>query len=306
MQEWLIDILRNPHNGNKLVRNGNEFVDEGTNARFSIKENIPIFTEKETKGKTALHKELDTEFHYVEHYREDAFLYDYFKEEDAPAMRHKLKRFHQSILKEIPSHAQTILDVGCGSAWIAQALIPEGKRVVSMDIAFTNTQKALEKTPSPQHVAVVADVFNLPFAEHSFDCITACEIMEHTYDPPLFMEKLWLLLKPGGTLIVSVPYKEKIEYYLCVHCNKPTPRNAHLHSFDKEKLQQLGQPLATKKVTIRTVGNTILIKLRTHVFLQYLPFSWWKGIDTFFTKLVDKAEWVVAVLSRPSDTSDRS
>ena len=55
----------------------------------------------------------------------------------------------------------------------------------------------------------------------------------------LFIEKLIEKLKTGGKLIITTPYNEKLEYYLCVHCNLPTPKNAHLHSFNKQNIKEI-------------------------------------------------------------------
>jgi ubiquinone/menaquinone biosynthesis C-methylase UbiE len=93
---------------------------------------------------------------------------------------------------------------------------------------------ALKNLPHPDHSAIVADVFNMPFKKNSFDIIIASEVIEHVFDPKLFIEKISAVLKPGGKLILLTPYNETIIYHLCVHCNNPTPANAHLHSFNEK------------------------------------------------------------------------
>src|SRR5690606_33120134 len=151
--------------------------------------------------------------------------------------------------------------------------------VVSMDIALRNTSKALEVYPYENHYAVVADAFNLPFKKDSFDFIVASEIIEHVYDPEKFVENLFSVLKPGGKLIITTPYKEKIQYSLCVHCNKPTPVHAHLHSFDEKILKALYLKDDLKHFRYKTFGNKVFIHLRTHTVLKYFGFRFWKLID---------------------------
>jgi 2-polyprenyl-3-methyl-5-hydroxy-6-metoxy-1,4-benzoquinol methylase len=300
MQEWLIDILRNPQTGNRLrpVPTAGNLEDEQTGVAFPVKENIPVFTEIQRNEQTDLHKKLGTEFDYIDHYQTDAEFFDYFEEDDNPATVHDLKRFRQSVLKRIPKQSRRILDVGCGKAWVAEAMIAEGKQVVSLDIAFANTSKALQRIPSPSHAAVIADVYNLPFPEHTFDCVTACEIMEHTYDPALFVEKLWRIVKPGGTLIISVPYKEKIKYNLCIHCNRPTPENAHLHSFDKKKLEKLSRQPDAERIEIKPVGNKVLVQLRTHLLFRHTGFKCWNAMDSLASHVLDKAYRVILVMKK--------
>ena len=97
----------------------------------------------------------------------------------------------------------------------------------------------LKKYPFERHHAIVADVYALPFQTNTFDCIVAAEVMEHTPDPKLFIAHLLRILKPNGTLIITTPFNERIPHSLCVHCNRATPHNAHLHSFDQQKIKAL-------------------------------------------------------------------
>ena len=103
---------------------------------------------------------------------------------------------------------------------------------VPVFISLDNTSKALKKYSFGNHSAVVADAFSLPFNENVFDYVIASEIIAHVVDPATFVKNLVQILKPGGTLIVTTPYKEKIKYTLCVFCNKPTQMKI-LHSTDQ-------------------------------------------------------------------------
>lgn len=303
MNQWLSDILINPDTSSPLSyeSNTNTLSDSTHNKVFQVKNNIPIFTDElVTTEKTDVHHSFNSNFNYLEHYQNDAVVFDYFKEDTHPATVHELKRFRQSVISKVPKEAQLLLDVGSGSAWLADNFTKKGKHVVSLDISYTNIEKALKKCSSPLHSGVVADSFHLPFAENTFDCIVACEIMEHTYNPQLFVNALYKVLKPGGTLIITTPYKEKIEYYLCVHCNKPTPKNAHLHSFDKKAMEILSKELDFERREISTTGNSLLTKLRTHVFFNIFGFNFWKVIDSFFNMITDKGSRIILLARKKS------
>ena len=168
--------------------------------------------------------------------------------------------------------------------------INSGTRVVSLDVAQANAEKALKKYPSDNHAAVVADVFALPFKENTFDCIVASEIIEHTVDPHAFVEALKRVLKPGGTLIISTPYKEKIEYSLCIHCNCKTPKNAHLHSFDKNNMRSLHSTSGLEVERITLVGNKLLLMSRMAILLDKMGYRLWKAIDGIFNVILPKAQ----------------
>ncbi|NLT50772.1 MAG: class I SAM-dependent methyltransferase, partial [Ignavibacteria bacterium] len=161
-------------------------------------------------------------FRYAEHYKKDAAEFDYF-EERCGATEHDERRLREYIISLIPNSVDTILDVGCGSAWIAKNMLPKHKKVISLDISVTNPKKALSIYPFSNHSGLTADSFFLPFRSNSFSCIVASEIIEHVVSPADFVKELIRVLKPSGKLIISTPYKEKIQYVLCIHCNRTTP-----------------------------------------------------------------------------------
>ena len=153
-----------------------------------------------------------------------------------------------------------------------------------MDISFKNPAEVLKENPDENHAALVADAYHLPFKKNSFDAIIASEILEHVYDPKLFMIKLLEALKPGGRLIITTPYNEKIEYFLCVHCNKPTPKNAHLYSFNEKNIVNF---IPQELVNFKTdkFSNKYLVRLRLNLLMSFLPFGLWKFKDAVINSI---------------------
>ncbi len=239
---------------------------------FEIEGNIPVMIEKQNAIETK------NGFDYLEHYKTDAEKFDYF-EDRFGATEYSERRLREYIISQIPSATTSVLDVGSGSAWLAKKFQGSDTFLCSMDATIINTSKALEKYPSPKHTAVVADAFRLPFKPGSFDCVVAAEIIEHVPDPKAFVHSLLKVIKPTGTLIISTPYKEVIKYALCIHCNQRTPYNAHLHSFDEDKLRSL---FTDEKISLfcwKAFNNKFLLFARTHVVLKYFPFGLWKAVD---------------------------
>lgn len=235
---------------------------------------------------------------YAEHYQRDAELFDYQQtwSDDAGAL-HENRRLHETILAQAPRRAGLrVLDVGCGSAWLAGAMLPGGHEVVSMDVSTVNPQRALVRYPSARHYAVVADVFNLPFVDGLFDFIVAGEVIEHVPDPGAFLAALLRVLAPGGRLVVTTPYDEKIQYCLCIHCNRPTPHDAHLHSFTANKLRSLMPPGWEQHTHTLRFMNKALLRLRTHVLLTYLNYGLWRLLDTLANQLVQKPARLMLVV----------
>ncbi len=223
---------------------------------------------------------MTQKFDYVNHYKIDAEEFDYF-EERTGATEHDERRVHEYIISKIEENVKSILDVGAGSAWVADYFVKNSVKVTSLDLSKINVTKAKEIVPENLHSQIVADSFKLPIKNNSYDIVIASEIIEHVISPKDFVNELFRVVKPGGKLIITTPYKEKLRYYLCIHCNKKTPVHAHIHSFDENKLISLCDSQGLSDVIWNTFGNKLLIFLRTYVLLKYLPFNLWKAIDTF-------------------------
>lgn len=55
-------------------------------------------------------------------------------------------------------------------------------------------------------VDVVASVYELPFVENEFDTVLCVSVLEHLEDPRKAIAEMHRVLKPGGKIIISVPF----------------------------------------------------------------------------------------------------
>ena len=256
-----------------------------SNKVYSFIEEVPcIMADDNLMADTEIHSKYGTKFHYVDHYQKDAAIFDYFQEVNNRATGLELRRLQQSIIREITGEMSLILDAGCGGGWVSKVLVPSGKKVISMDVSPGNPVKAIRELKHKNHAGLIADIYNIPLKEKSLDCIIASEVMEHLPDPRTFIIKMLKLLKKNGKLIITTPYNEKIEYYLCVHCNRPTPKNAHLYSFNESNIIQL-IPEKGIKWKYDIFMNKYLLKIRADIVLGFLSFSMWRKIDKMFNFL---------------------
>ena len=289
MKDWLLPLLRIPLSDTPLTlsSDGKHLVGDGIS--FHIDGDIPSFLERHT---------AENGFDYTAHYTADAEVFDYFEEESDPLSALGSRLLRHTTMRQVPDSARLLLDVGCGSAFVAQHFCPRGRRVVSMDIAQANVRKALQLYPSDNHAAVVADAYRLPFADNTFDCIIASEIIEHTVDPQGFLAALIAKVKPGGLLLVSTPYRERIAYSLCIHCNCKTPHNAHLHSFDEAKFERLAAPLPADITGMRLVDNKLILRSHLAVPLSRLGMPLWSACDRLANRLTRKASHFIIALRK--------
>lgn len=61
----------------------------------------------------------------------------------------------------------------------------------------------IEKRDNPD---IVADASNIPVTDNSYDAAIMGELLEHTPDPLPVLKEAHRILKPGGTLLVTVPF----------------------------------------------------------------------------------------------------
>ncbi len=223
---------------------------------------------------------------YVSHYRVDAERFDYFNNPDPTDVEYE-KLFRKFILGLAGKHAR-VLDMGSGSGWTSS--IPH-EQLYYVDLSMRNLS-ALKSGSSAQ---TLADANYLPFKDESLDLVIASEILEHLNSPEIAAHEIWRVLRPGGKAIVSTPYKERLRYTLCIHCNQVTPLNAHLHSFDKQMLMSMF-PSGRKRTYL--FGSKVLAIARAARLLGKLPLRIWRMIDYPLIKAIDKAQHVVVVLEK--------
>lgn len=79
----------------------------------------------------------------------------------------------------------------------------------------------------------MSKIEDIPYKKNFFDTVVATDVLEHVLDLTFCSHQILSCLKPGGILIVRVPYKENLSSYL----KNDQPYNLiHLRNFDKESL----------------------------------------------------------------------
>ncbi len=122
--------------------------------------------------------------------------------------------------------AENVLDVGCSQGAVSLLLAAKGACVVGVDNEFPSidfARRSAESLPAgfrDKVTFVCADFLAYDAGGRSFDSIVMTEVLEHVFDPSLFLEKARVLLAPFGKLIVTVPFgisphhDHKRTYYL--------------------------------------------------------------------------------------------
>jgi SAM-dependent methyltransferase len=93
--------------------------------------------------------------------------------------------------------AGRVLDVG-GGRRRGRFTPPDSARWVVADIGLSGRPD------------VAADLLALPFRDASFDAVKATEVLEHVPDAAHALDECRRVLRPGGHLVVTVPFLERL------------------------------------------------------------------------------------------------
>jgi SAM-dependent methyltransferase len=85
----------------------------------------------------------------------------------------------------------------------------------------------------------IADITKLPFADSSFDCVICSEVMEHIPDHEKALKEMDRILKPQGTLAVSVPrfFTERICWF--ISWDYHNEEGGHIRIYKKKQLREM-------------------------------------------------------------------
>ncbi len=230
---------------------------------------------------------------YIAHYQADAQLSDYF-EEDAFEVQNNRRRYEAFKALFTFRPGLRVLEVGSGGGPGARALAQSGVTYFPLDIPLVNLQRLKQQAPMPLH-PLCGDVFFLPVQTHALDVVIISEVLEHLETPVPALQEIRRALKPGGTLLISVPYKERISYQVCVHCNQLTPFNAHFHSFDEQKLSAFLKAVGLRPKRFVAQNNKIADRLHLNIILRFLSYRAWRLIDRLINRILPKASHLIAI-----------
>ncbi len=106
-----------------------------------------------------------------------------------------------------------VLDVGCGDGSLTYLLARRDTIVVGvdneelgLDFARDNLKK-IDPHNKLQYSFAQASAYELPFEPNSFDVVVSCEVIEHLREPERMLAECKRVLRPGGKLVLTTPYR---------------------------------------------------------------------------------------------------
>lgn len=141
-----------------------------------------------------------------------------------------------------------VLDAGCCDGHFSKKIMGKGNNVVSLDLPAVIKQTY----PLNPGMCISADACKMPFESQVFDAIYASELIEHLFEPELFISECHRILKPDKKLIICTPWDK--EASLC--------HDTHRAWFDQHSMSKL---LMDNKFLIQSIET--IQESRVMVFL---------------------------------------
>ncbi|MEM9892698.1 MAG: class I SAM-dependent methyltransferase [Actinomycetota bacterium] len=97
-----------------------------------------------------------------------------------------------------------VLDAGCGSGLLAEALLARGARVTGFDASPAMVDLARDRLGDDTAVHVADLAGRLPFADAEFDDVVASLVLHYLRDWTAPLAEIRRIVRPGGRLLLSV------------------------------------------------------------------------------------------------------
>jgi SAM-dependent methyltransferase len=157
---------------------------------------------------------------------------------------------------------ERVLDLGCGTGRFVAALRDAGADAVGVELAETALRRARANAPGADLRLVEPDG-SLPLDHGSVDLVWCSEVLEHVADTEHLLLEVRRVLRPGGRLLVTVPFHGRVKGALIALLRFDAhfdPLGQHLRFYTARSLRATLERSGFDAVQVRPWGGPPLLR----------------------------------------------
>ncbi len=157
---------------------------------------------------------------------------------------------------------ERVLDLGSGAGRFVAALRDAGAEPVGVEIAAAALERAARVAPGADLRLLEADG-SIPLEHGSVDVVWCSEVLEHVADTAHLLLEIRRVLRPGGRLLVTVPFHGRVKGALIALSRFDAhfdPLGQHLRFYTRASLARTLDPAGFEAIDVLPWGRPPLLR----------------------------------------------
>ncbi|MBI4020050.1 MAG: class I SAM-dependent methyltransferase [Candidatus Aenigmarchaeota archaeon] len=159
---------------------------------------------------------------------------------------------------------KSVLEIGCGDGTFSRMLIKKNCRVTGLDISGKAVEKARRRGVNAAVCNVEHELNEM--AKGKFDVVVCLDLIEHLFEPRIFLENVKRFIRPGGCMVVTYGNALYWKDRLSILLGRMPDRNMykmgqHLHYWGyfsfKRFLHDSGFEVREERLNMSPLGNVL-------------------------------------------------
>ena len=111
----------------------------------------------------------------------------------------------------LPPRGSRLIDIGAGAGRLGDLYL-DYDEVILMDYARSTVVEARDRWGhDPRFKFVAADLYALPFVDHTFDGVVMIRVIHHIVDVPRALSNICAVMQPGGNFVFEFANKRNLK-----------------------------------------------------------------------------------------------